>query len=129
QDWSHFGYSGANRVPLLPKDIPEDHREFVWLIVQSHLARALHKGILALAHHCNSRQVSLNVGGKDRYPCQRKLFCKNLQSDGFPGACGTSNQAMAITKLEIEYFVLMAFADHNRMCRGRRGSGGRFLFC
>ncbi len=106
-------------MTLLAKNVPENHRKLVRLILQSHALGPRYQGILHFASCGDPRQVAFDVGGKNRNPRFGQPLRQDLKRDRLAGAGGTGNEPMPVRKMKIEHFVLGALADDNRIGLGR----------
>ena len=66
QQRPHLGNGGADRVALLPEQIPEHNRKLVGLVVEPETLGAADKRFLGFANFGNAGKISLDVGGEDR---------------------------------------------------------------
>ena len=65
-------------MTLFAEYVPEHRRKLVGLEREAHIGGPLHDKILGLADFGNSRQVSLDVGRKDRNAGPREPFGHHL---------------------------------------------------
>ena len=79
----HIRYSGADRMPRLPEEIPKRDRKIVRLIGDPDLLRPLDKVRLRVSRHRDAGQIALDIGGEDGGSGARKPFRENLQASRF----------------------------------------------
>ena len=101
----HFRDGGADRMPLLAEQIPEDHRELLEFIrIELHGLGARGEKILGVAHHRDARQVALDVGREYRDAGVRESFREDLQGHRLAGARGAGHQAVAVAVFQEQLF-------------------------
>ena len=113
QQRTHFRDGRAHRMALLAEQIPEDHREFVRLVVEAELLGALDERFFRLADRRNAGEIALDVGGEHRNTGAREAFGQNLQRHGLAGAGRAGHETVAIAVMQRQIFRLDALADEN----------------
>ena len=113
QQRPHLRDGGADRMALLAEQIPEHHGETVGLVGKAHILGALDEGVLGFARCGNAGQIALDVGGEHGNAGIGQAFGENLQGDGFAGAGGARDQAVAVRQLQRQIFWLGALTDKN----------------
>ena len=113
QQRPHLADRGADRMPLLPEQVPELHRQgAVRPVGEADLRRARREGLMRPGSggtgHGEAGQVALHIRDEARHPRRRKAFDDPLQGHGLAGAGRPRDQAMAIGTLQVEPLRLPA---------------------
>ena len=93
----HLGDRGADRMPLLAEQVPEDDRELLKFVgIELDRLGALEQEVLGLADHRDARQVALDVGAEHRDACIREAFGEDLQRHRLARTGGAGDKAVTI---------------------------------
>ncbi|MNE40153.1 hypothetical protein D3C77_183810 [compost metagenome] len=95
QQGADVGDGGADRMPLLAIEIPEDDGRGPAGQGQAHLAGALGEP-LGPARLADPRQVALHIGAEDRDAGVREALGQDLQSHRLACAGGAGDHAVAV---------------------------------
>ena len=98
-------YSGADRMPGLPLEIPKCDRKIVRRIGDPDILRPLHKVRLRVSGHRDPGEIAFDIGGDYRGPRARKPFRENLQGYGLAGAGGARDESVAVAKRKSQILV------------------------
>ena len=105
QQRAHLGDGGADRVPRLAEQIPQDDGELrVGIILEPHVRRTLLQKVLDLARHGEARQVALHVGAEDGHAGIGEALGQHLQRHRLARAGGAGDEAVPVGQLEVEIF-------------------------
>ncbi|ENN86155.1 hypothetical protein RHSP_33286 [Rhizobium freirei PRF 81] len=129
QQRPHLGDGGAHAMALFAVKIPEDDRKLIEFIGrQADFLGALEQEILGLALDGDAGEIALDVGAEDRHASLGKSFRQHLQGHRLAGACGASDEAVAVAEFQRQELVLVdafiriaARADENLSILLRHG--------
>ena len=103
QGRTDVGYGGADRMPLLAVEVPEDDRRRLAGQGQAHAGGAL--GELGdIASLADAGQVALHVRAEDRNAGVGEALGHDLQGHGLAGAGGAGHDPMTVGALEQQVF-------------------------
>ena len=113
QERPHLGDRGADRVPLLAEEVPEDHRRGGELVFRGEADRlgALLKEILRLARLGDAGKIAFHVGAEHRHARLREPLGHDLQRHRLAGAGCAGDEAMTIAEWEEDVFRLGARSE------------------
>src|SRR5580700_2397306 len=94
----HIRYSGADRMPGLPIEIPKCDRKIVRRIGDPDILRPLHKVRLRVSGHRDPGEIAFDIGGENRGSRARKPFRENLQGHGLAGAGGARDESVPVAE-------------------------------
>ena len=117
----HLRDGGADRMPLLAEQIPEDDR--VGLVVDrvADLLGPRLDPAFGLALLGDAGEIALHVGAEDRHAGVGEALGEALQGDGLAGAGGPGDEAVAVGEPQPDIFRLDASPDIDAV--GRRFLG------
>ncbi len=100
---AHLRNGRAHRCALLTEDIPEGHRvATLGIVFNTDFLNAFIDFRVRLAGLADTGNIALDIRQKHRYAKIGEAFCEALQRDGFAGAGGPGNQAVAVGVARIE---------------------------
>jgi len=128
QGGAHLADGGAHRVAELAVKIPEHHRVGLrFPVVQLQFVQPRLELVARLAGgHRQAGQVALGVGQETRHAQLREALGQHHQRDGFSGAGGAGDHAVAVAVARVETDAGTAVAanqDVGHGCRPWRVSG------
>ncbi len=128
QQWTHLGHGGANRMPALAKEIPEDGRKGpVAKIREPNLLRATPKRLVGLgrwiARTRQARDIALDVLHEHRHSGRRQPLDEDLQRHRLARPGGARDQPVPIGELQQQLSrlgVILSPATHEDPIRRHR---------
>jgi hypothetical protein len=113
----HLRDGGADRVALLPEQVPEHHRRRGRMQLEAHGLGPGQHLVIGGARRRHAAQVALHVGGEHRHAGVGQALGDHLQGDGLAGAGGAGHQAVPVGAVQPQQLEMIGEPDQHAVFR------------